>query len=337
MAEENTQEKLRIFNLLSENPSWHDILQEAIEVEKRRDEEFKSQGYEYCPGWEWYMVHAPMQTLVKMVTEKLLDITVSTRSSKFFRIRNPELIAEILKFFQEEEQQKAEAPKEVPSDLFANIVGHDNIKTLMRLAIEAESPAHVLLSGPPASAKTLFLLDLNRLPDSYYALAPTLTEAGLSNLLFIYRPKFLIVDELDRLPGSELGQLNSLMATGRVIETKWGKTRTVELDTKVFAAGIKVNRLPQDLLSRFIKLRFPPYTENEFMQVSNTVLVTREGIVPDAADKIARAVWQMYGEQSDIRQVVSIARLSGGEPGKVKQVLSTIRKYGTTGIDHILR
>jgi len=326
---DDTQERLHIFNLLSENPSWCGILREAIQVEKRRDEEFRSQGYECCPGWEWYMVHAPMQTLVKMVTEKLLDITVSTRSSKFFRICNPGLIAEVLDFFEkEEEEKKVEVAKEVPNDLFANIVGHDNIKTLMRLAIEAESPAHVLLSGPPASAKTLFLLELNRLPDSYYALAPTLTEAGLSNLLFIYRPKFLIIDEVDRLAGSELGQLNSLMASGKVCETKYHKTRTIELDTKVFAAGIKVNRLPQDLLSRFIRLKFPVYSANEFIQVATTILTVREGIVPEKASEIAHAVWAMHGEQSDVRQAVSIGRLSGGDPAKVKQVLATIRKYG---------
>ncbi len=325
---DDTQERLRIWNLLSENPSWCDILQEAIEVEKQKEEEYKSSGYGEFPGFQWFMVHAPIPVLNRMVAEKLLDITLATRSSKHFKVRNPELITEVLEYFRKEEQE-SKVVKEVPTDLFANIVGHDNIKALMRLAIDAENPAHVLLSGPPASAKTLFLLELNRLPDSYYALAPTLTEAGLSNLLFVYQPKYLIVDEVDRLPGSELGQLNSLMATGRVVETKWGKTRSIELNTKVFAAGIRVNRLPQDLLSRFIKLKFPAYTENEFTKVSTTVLTVREGIVPERAEEIASAVWSMYHEQSDVRQVVSIARLSGGDPKKTKEVLATIKKYGS--------
>jgi Holliday junction DNA helicase RuvB len=333
---DNAQERLRIWNLLTENPSWRDVLAEALVVEEQKEKEYQEAGYGQFIGWEWHMVHCPIPTLHRMVAEKLLDITLSTRSSKHFKIHNPELIKEMIEFFKNEEEQKVEVPKEIPNDLFASIVGHDNIKSLLRLAIEAESPAHVLLSGPPASSKTLFLLELNRLPDSYYALAPTLTEAGLSNLLFIYRPKFLIVDEVDRLPGSELGQLNSLMATGRVVETKWGKTRSVDLNTKVFAAGIRINRLPQDLLSRFIKLRFPAYSESEFISVGTTVLTTREGIVPDKAEEISRAVWQMHAEQSDIRQVVSIARLSGGDPMKVKEVLQTIRKYGVTRLDQAL-
>lgn len=329
---EDTQERLRIFNLFTENPGWLEVLAEALQVEKDKEREYQEKGYGVFPGFQWYDVHTSRLTLNSMVAAKLLDITLSTRSSTYFRVRNPELITEALEFFlKKEEQKQAEVIKEIPEDLFANIVGHGNIKTLLRFTIEAESPAHILLSGPPASSKTLFLLELNRLPDSYYALAPTLTEAGLSNLLFIYRPRFLIIDEVDRLPGSELGQLNSLMATGRVVETKWGKTRTVELNTKVFAAGIRVNRLPQDLLSRFIRLKFPSYSEAEFISVGTTVLTTREGIVPERAEEIARAVWQMHGEQSDIRQVVSIARLSGGDPKKVKEVLSTIKKYANGG------
>lgn len=327
MSEENIQERLRIFNLLTENPSWADTLRDALQVEKDKEEEYRTAGYGVFPGWQWYDVHAPVPTLNRMVAEKLLDITLSTRSSKHFRVRNPELITEILEFFQKE-GEKVEVIKEIPDDLFASIVGHDNVKNLLLLAVEAESACHVLLSGPPASSKTLFLLELHRLPDSYYALGPTLTEAGLSNLLFIYRPRFLILDEIDRLPANEIGQLNSLMATGRISETKHFKTRSMELNTKVFAAGIRVNRLPQDLLSRFIKLKFPSYTESEFLRVSTTVLITREGIIPERAEEIARAIWQMYQEQSDIRQVVSIARLSNGDPKRIKEVLSTIRKYG---------
>jgi len=57
---------------------------------------------------------------------------------------------------------------------------------------------------------------------------------------------------------------------------KHGKTRELELDTRVFAVGIKVEKLPQDLLSRFTKLHFAPYTEQEFIEVSQRVLTARE-------------------------------------------------------------
>lgn len=136
---------------------------------------------------------------------------------------------------------------------------------------------------------------------------------------------------MDRLPGSEIGQLNSLMATGRIVETKWGKTRSIGFDTKIFAAGVQINKLPRDLLSRCIKLNFKPYIETEFLRVTTTVLTAREGLVPERAEEIGQSVWQMYQERSDIRQCVSIARLSGGDPKKIKEVISTLKKYGAEG------
>lgn len=662
--ESDISERLRIFNLLTTSPDWCGILQEALEVEKRKEEEYKAAGYGAFIGWEWFMVHSPIPTLHRMVAEKLLDITLSTRSSKHFKVRNPELIAEALAFF-EKAGKEAEKTTEIPDDLFSSVVGYDNIKNLLRLAVTAESPAHVLLSGAPASAKTLFLLELHRLPDSYYcvdekteclsidgwktyndlqvgeliltkdpatgflewkpiqklhiypnysdlavefkarhfsalttlehrwltsdgqvdkarfmsskrlaearhfyrihrvgeyvgaktspysddeieligwlltdgsfcrawkstriaiyqstssrfvgeidllftrlgikhnrktysgiihwtfygklvkrlksefpskqltssflssltapqitllhntmmkgdgsgngdmghfyqlkkesadmfqmlatlagkatslysrghpgrvakspkvpwgineklswvvgvqkrkfannrsgnqgiihyngtmwcpstsngtfmarreghvyvtgnSLAPTLSSAGLANLLFVYQPHYLIIDEIDRLPGTELGQLNSLMATGRIVETKYGKTRSIDLKTKVFAAGIRVDRLPKDLLSRFIKLRFLAYTEKEFLQVTTTVLTTREGLVPERSEEIGRAVWQMYGEQSDVRLCVSIARLISSKPESLKEVLQTLKKcgWGTESFRDLIR
>ena len=72
----------------------------------------------------------------------------------------------------------AQPEREMPDDLFGSIVGYPDVKTLVRCALEAEKPAHLLLSGPPALAKTIFLLELRWLPQSYYALATTLTAAG---------------------------------------------------------------------------------------------------------------------------------------------------------------
>jgi predicted ATPase with chaperone activity len=47
--------------------------------------------------------------------------------------------------------------------LFDDIYGYDNIKRLFRMALESIHPTSILLSGPPASAKTLFLQCLMKL------------------------------------------------------------------------------------------------------------------------------------------------------------------------------
>jgi len=41
--------------------------------------------------------------------------------------------------------------------LFENIVGYENEKKLFRMALESEHTPSILLVGPPASAKTMFL------------------------------------------------------------------------------------------------------------------------------------------------------------------------------------
>ena len=190
-----------------------------------------------------------------MVTSKLLDVTFSSHSATHYKVADPALVREAIQAMFEPTTQPE---RKMPADLFDSIVGYPDVKTLVRYALEAEKPAHLLLSGPPASAKTMFLLELRRLPQSYYALATTLTAAGLADILFVYEPRFILIDEVERLSPEHIGVLNSLMAIGIVSETKHGKTRELELDTRVFAAGIKVAKLPQDLLSRFTKLHFAP-------------------------------------------------------------------------------
>jgi predicted ATPase with chaperone activity len=41
--------------------------------------------------------------------------------------------------------------------LFDDIVGFEDVKDLFKMAIQAERPVHLLLCGPPASAKSLFM------------------------------------------------------------------------------------------------------------------------------------------------------------------------------------
>ena len=124
-----------------------------------------------------------------------------------------------------------------------------------------------------------------------------------------------------------MGVLNSLMATGIISESKIGKTRSMELGTKVFAAGIRVERLPKDLLSRFIRLRFEPYTPAQFREVCERIL-PQEGCPADLAAYIADQVWDMAGQNADLRQAVQVARIAGGQRAQVEEVVRTLRRHG---------
>jgi Holliday junction DNA helicase RuvB len=42
-------------------------------------------------------------------------------------------------------------------DPFDGIVGFEDVKYFFKMAIQSERPVHLLLCGPPASAKSLFM------------------------------------------------------------------------------------------------------------------------------------------------------------------------------------
>lgn len=63
--------------------------------------------------------------------------------------------------------------------LFDSAVGFDDIKEIFQLSINADKPVHILLVGPPASAKSLFISCLAKLERSYYAVGSSSTKSGI--------------------------------------------------------------------------------------------------------------------------------------------------------------
>src|SRR6266487_6288444 len=83
---------------------------------------------------------------------------------------------------------------------FDKIIGHDHIKRLFSMALRSHEPSQILLSGPPASAKTMFLLSLRQhLKDSYFIDGGNTTKAGIIDYLFKNRPRYLLADEIDKM------------------------------------------------------------------------------------------------------------------------------------------
>jgi DNA replicative helicase MCM subunit Mcm2 (Cdc46/Mcm family) len=87
----------------------------------------------------------------------------------------------------------------VHNDIFDNIIGYEDIKKLFFLSLESHKPIHILLVGPPASAKTLFMLSCMKLERSYFTLGTHSTRSGMVDYLFEKRPRFLIVDEIEHM------------------------------------------------------------------------------------------------------------------------------------------
>jgi holliday junction DNA helicase RuvB len=195
---------------------------------------------------------------------------------------------------------------EIPEDLFDVVAGHDDLKKLLFSSLRAEKPVHFLLVGPPATAKSIFLLELERLPRSRYALGGTSSKAGIVDFIIKHRPRYLLIDELDKMNMNDYSALLSLMETGEVTRLKKGMTDEVRIKTWVFAAVNRDDKLPRELMSRFLPWYLREYNEQEFKEVARSVLVRREHIDEDVAANIADKVAEC---SRDVRDAIKIARL----------------------------
>ena len=211
-----------------------------------------------------------------------------------------------------------------PEPLFESIVGYSDVKRLFQLSLSSEKPVHILLVGPPASAKTLFMIECMRLERSYFTLGSHSTKSGMIDYLFDKRPRYLIVDEIEHMPMKDQTGLLSLMETGILAETKFQKTRNTHLKTWVFATSNATDRMLTPLLSRFVVLHFKQYSFGSFREVCAHILA-REGVTPDVAAAIAEAVWTKL-KSKDIRDCIKIGRLAKTKED-VEWIAQTLRAY----------
>lgn len=258
-------------------------------------------------GFEWYDVHGDPRTLNSLVIKSVLRVTLKTNKCTLYRTVDQKAIEKALDDYQGLTAQPEE--EEIPKDLFNIIVDHEDKKFMIHRSLVADKPVGCLLWGSIASAKTLFLEELRRLPQSHLILGSSLTKAGIFEVLFNERPRYLIIDELDKIDDQDnLSALLSLMERGTITETKYRRHRTMRLKTWVYASANNITKIPRELLSRFLKLRFRDYTTDEFYEVVVTVLKERENVSESLALYIAQKVIRDM-ESSDVRDAVRIARL----------------------------
>ena len=208
--------------------------------------------------------------------------------------------------------------------LFDSIVGYSDVKRLFQLSLSSEKPVHLLLVGPPASAKTLFMMECMKLERSYFTLGSHSTKSGMLDYLFDKRPRYLIVDEIEHMSMKDQTALLSLMETGILAETKFQKTRNTHLKTWVYATSNSTERMLTPLLSRFVMLRFKQYSFGSFQEVCTHIL-GREGVTSDIAAAIAEAVWTKL-KSKDIRDCIKIGRLAKTKED-VEWISHTLRTY----------
>ncbi len=315
---------IEILRLLDERPNVTGDLERIHDYEKKHYQD----PYFFTLGWQWDSFSPPISPplLHLMHLRGILRRVYKSNSGTGYVTMHPKAIPEALMAVGVNQLEDA-APVTIPTapaDLFSSVIGYDDVKQQLRRTLDMGVRVNWLLYGPPASAKTLFLMELERIPGSYYLLGSRLTGPGLSDFLMGYRPRILLIDEIDKLRNRDVAPLLSLMETGRVIETMYQRYREDQLGTVVFAAANTVKGLSAELLSRFEQLYFSEYTREQFLNVSTNLLIMG-GTPEDLARYIAEKVCSDLGTEN-VRQAVRVSRLCDNK-ADVDQLVDTLRKY----------
>ena len=147
--------------------------------------------------------------------------------------------------------------------VFSNIEGLDDIKEMILRALQSPERAHTLLTGRPASAKSLFMLQIEKYMQSkvYFAEGAATTKVGLQRFIAENQHKeIIIIDEIDKMPLQHQEGLLTMMERGEFTTTKVRNTKTVRANVVIFATSNSTERLCKPLLSRFTVYEIPEYT-----------------------------------------------------------------------------
>jgi holliday junction DNA helicase RuvB len=210
--------------------------------------------------------------------------------------------------------------------IFSQIFGLENVKDILNMALRSDKSAHILLSSPPGMAKTQFLLAIRNAykEECGFIIGSSSTKKGIIDLLFEKRPQILLIDELETMSLDTQESLLNLMETGIVSETKKTCMREMQLENiKVFATSNDTKGLLNPLLSRFIVLDIPPYTEQQFIEIAVQRLMREERITEEVAIEIVEQVLEKLNRR-DLRDCVKVARIAK-TPEEIASVISIMK------------
>lgn len=319
-----------VFQLLKEKPEYEILLRRIIDFEERNIEEKQhtfSGTKRSVVMWRWSDIGVPAARLNKLVNMYILTIVLSTRSTTDYTLVDRKVTKEVFDAFEEviEEEGGNGNGIEIPADLFDIIVDYDDIKGLIKDNLSVPQIAFGFFGGP-ATGKTLFLLEIERLGGVYID-AGRMSASALGQVL-AQRPRFILIDEIDKLKDpTVLGVLNTVIEEGKLIETISGKIRNIKLPTQVFVAGLTDAKLPEDFKSRLLEFHFKPYTRGDFIAVVKKFLVKREKCPDDIAGYIAERVYDELNK--NIRTARNIYKLCRGNISKenVDRKIGILKKY----------
>ena len=264
---------------------------------------------EFKVGWSCRHVHIRPAILNRLFWDGYVEIIFKSNSYTGYRLSD---LGRVLAA----EDKAADIPEkpqdykiDLSGNLFEDIIGHEEVKELLKASLLAEKPVHVLLAGPPALAKTLFLWDIERAAGegAIWLVGSATSRAGLWDLVAERRPRVLLIDELDKMNAADTAALLSVMEGGRLVRAKKGRELDLSNLLWVVAATNRMEVLSPELRSRFAVRRLSAYCRSDYLEVVRGVLVRREKVGPELAEEIAQ---RLDGRSQDVRDAIRVARLA---------------------------
>ena len=303
-----------------------EILRKATEKET----DSRDRRAPHLRSWEHYAIGAPRKDITRLVDEGLIRITfqASNYPTRYMLTdKGQELVRAMMV-----EREASKIPAVSVLDAMDLVVGFEDLKDAIALAVESRRRINFLLEGPPASAKSLLLEGVrSAVPDAYIAFGSRTSGAGLSDVLFEHQPSVLLVDEADKMNNEVFAVLLGLMESGEVLETKSRRTRGIKLETLVIGACNSSAKMPREFLSRFaLHAYFPTYTREQFIEVCEGFLARAEHCPRHLAGVIGQLVYD-YGI-GDVRKARGVWQLmTAPTESEVERVIHLMLKYSPDG------
>mgnify|MGYP003885055401 CR=1 FL=1 len=217
-------------------------LKRIVEYEEKRLHEFETnpiyEGLEHLTPF-WSLLDIPIEWHI--VRKLIFAGIVKKVARRDYQLVDREQVKKEIEEFeklQKMPEPKTEKVSKIPDDIFEVIEGYEDIKKIFLKSIKANNPVSILLVGPPATAKSLFLMEIERLQGSVMTTGSSSTKAGIKDVLLEKRPVFLLIDEIEKITDSrDLSVLLTLMESHRLIITMHNQHVDIPLKCWIFAAA----------------------------------------------------------------------------------------------------
>jgi Holliday junction DNA helicase RuvB len=302
------------------------VLEKIIKHEEALLKEFRSDqmlaGSDIQPFWKLFDVPVEWKYVRKLINSEIVK-----KVRKYYILCDRNGVKKQLASAKTEKRKRKKKVKKsmtkLPKNLFDIIEGFDDIKEFIRMVLSADEPVHVLLAGAPGTAKSLFLMEIERL-GAVFITAGSATKVGIRDTLFEELPPILVIDEIEKIESSgDLSSLLTWMENGRVIVTKHGLREERRGKGIVFAACNTTKKLPPELLDRFQYFKIKPYTDEQFVSVVTMYLIKRMRVKKTLAKYIAEGVLQ---HSVSVREAIRLARLAKTKKD-IDKVMKIVGKY----------